>query len=198
MRLDQSDTATRLFDAVWRTAPTPALRAAGAFWAGHVAQRGGDRGRFAIWMRRATQEGGTFYSLIARRALGPAIGCVPGETIGNADLEALEATPQGRRAFALLQVGENLLAEAELRALWADTDRMACSIAHWSWPRARWASPSWLRRSSNEAWRDQMARVSRGCGLPAASWSIRRWSMRWSAANRISIPRQFRAPARAV
>ena len=57
-------------------------------------------------MRRAAQEGGTFYGLIARRALGPAIDCVPGETIGNADLDALVATPQGRRAFALLQVGE--------------------------------------------------------------------------------------------
>lgn len=123
VRLGQSDTATRLFDAAYRTAPTPALRAAGAFWAGHVAQRGGDRGRFAVWMRRAAQESGTFYGLIARRALGPAIDCVPSGTIGNADLEALEATPQGRRAFALLQVGENLLAEAELRALWGDTQR---------------------------------------------------------------------------
>ena len=74
-------------------------------------------------MRRAAQESGTFYGLIARRALGPAIDCVPSGTIGNADLEALEATPQGRRAFALLQVGENLLAEAELRALWGDTQR---------------------------------------------------------------------------
>ena len=45
----------------------------------------------------------------------------PRETIGNADLEALLATPQGRRAFALLQVGEKRLAEAELRALWVDT-----------------------------------------------------------------------------
>jgi soluble lytic murein transglycosylase-like protein len=44
-----------------------------------------------------------------------------GQTIGNADAEALLATPQGRRAFALLQVGERRLAEAELRALWLDT-----------------------------------------------------------------------------
>ena len=104
-----------------RTAPTPALRAAGAFWAGQVAQRGGDRGDFAVWMRRASLEGDTFYSLIARRALGPAVACVPSETLGNADMEALLATPQGRRAFALLQVGEKRLAEAELRALWTDT-----------------------------------------------------------------------------
>jgi peptidoglycan lytic transglycosylase len=72
-------------------------------------------------MRRAANEGDTFYGMIARRALGPAITCVAGETLGNADMEALLATPQGRRAFALLQVGEKQLAAAELRALWADT-----------------------------------------------------------------------------
>jgi soluble lytic murein transglycosylase len=123
VRLGQRDAASGLFDAAYHTASTPALRAAGAFWAGHVAQRGGDRGDFAVWMRRAALEGGTFYGLIARRALDPLIACIPGGTIGNADLEALQATPQGRRAFALLQVGEHPLAEAELRALWVDTSR---------------------------------------------------------------------------
>jgi soluble lytic murein transglycosylase-like protein len=42
-------------------------------------------------------------------------------TIGNADTDALLATPEGRRAFALLQVGEKAYAEAELRELWVDT-----------------------------------------------------------------------------
>ena len=136
------------FDAAYRAASTPALRAAGAFWAARVAQRGGDRGRFAVWMRRAALEGDTFYGLIARRALGPAVACAPRETIGNADLEALLATPQGRRAFALLQVGEKRLAEAELRALWADTaqdgvfDRSIVLAAR------RRALPSWPPRSS--------------------------------------------------
>ena len=120
LRLGQSDAAVS-FDAAYRTASTPALRAAGAFWAARVAQRGGDRGKFAVWMRRAALESDTFYGLIARRALGPAVDCAPRETLGNADLEALLATPQGRRAFALLQVGEKRLAEAELRTLWADT-----------------------------------------------------------------------------
>ena len=120
LRLGQ-DEAAALFDAAYQAASTRELRAAGAFWAGRVAQRTGDRGGFAVWMRRASLEGDTFYGLIARRALGPAVGCVPSETLGNADMEALMATPQGRRAFALLQVGEKRLAEAELRALWTDT-----------------------------------------------------------------------------
>jgi soluble lytic murein transglycosylase len=123
VRLAEMGTATALFDAAYRAAPTSALRAAGAFWAGRVAQRSGDRGRFAVWMRRAALEGDTFYGLIARRALGPTSPCGTGQTIGDADLEALLATPQGRRAFALLQVNEKRLAEAELRALWVDTSQ---------------------------------------------------------------------------
>ncbi len=120
LRLGEPD-ATAFFEAAYRTASTLAWRAAGAFWTARVAQREGDRGRFAAWMRRAAQDGDTFYGLIARRALGPAIACAPAETPGNADVDALMATPQGRRAFALLQVGEKRLAETELRALWMDT-----------------------------------------------------------------------------
>jgi peptidoglycan lytic transglycosylase len=123
VRQNQPDAASELFEAAYHSAGTSALRAAGAFWAAWVAQRAGDRGQFAVWMRRAALEGDAFYALIARRALGPAVACVSGETIGNADVEALLATAQGRRAFALLQVGEKRLAEAELRALWVDTAR---------------------------------------------------------------------------
>lgn len=120
-RLDHNDSATAFLDAAYRAAASSAVRAASAFWAGHVQQQLGNRGGFAVWMRRAALEGDAFYALIARRALGPALACVPGATIGNADIEALLDTPQGRRAFALLQVGEKRYAEAELRALWVDT-----------------------------------------------------------------------------
>jgi hypothetical protein len=121
LRLDQNDVAYGFFEAAYHDASPSALRAASAFWAGRVEQRQRDRGGFVLWMRRAALENDTFYAHIARRALGPSIGCVPGETIGNADVDALLATPQGRRAFALLQVGEKHHAEAEMRALWADT-----------------------------------------------------------------------------
>jgi soluble lytic murein transglycosylase-like protein len=123
LRLDQSGVASELFETAYRSADTPAQRAAAGFWLGRTAQRAGDRGRFAVWMRRAALEGDTFYALIARRALGPAMACMAGDTIGNADVEALLTTAQSRRAFALLQVGERQLAEAELRGLWVDTAR---------------------------------------------------------------------------
>jgi soluble lytic murein transglycosylase-like protein len=121
VRLTEPDLASTLFEAAYHAADKPGLRAASALWAAKVAQRAGDRGRFAIWMHRAAQEGDTFYALIARRALAPAMACMAGDTIGNADVEALLATAPGRRAFALLQVGERRLAEAELRSLWVDT-----------------------------------------------------------------------------
>lgn len=120
-RQEQGDIAVGFFDAAYHAASTAELRAASAFWAGRVEQHVSDRGSFAVWMRRAALEGDTFYALIARRALGPSPACVAGGTIGNADIDALLATPQGRRAFALLQVGEKRYAEGELRALWVDT-----------------------------------------------------------------------------
>ena len=122
-RLQQTETAYIFFDAAYQTASLSALRAASAFWAGRAEQRRGDRGAFSVWVRRAALESDTFYGRIARRALGPSLACLPAGTIGNADIDALLATPQGDRAFALLQVGAKRHAEAELRALWTDTAR---------------------------------------------------------------------------
>ncbi len=121
VRLGEAESATRFFDTAYHTAAGSPLRAASAFWAGRIAQRRGDRGSFATWMRRAALEGDTFYGLIARRALGLPVACVAGATVGNADVEALLDTPAGRRAFALLQVGEKQYSEMELRTLWVDT-----------------------------------------------------------------------------
>ncbi len=121
VRLKQPDVAAELFEAAYRAATSSALKAASAFWGARVGQHLEDRGRFAVWMHRAALEGDTFYALIARRSLGPGIACVAGGTIGNAEVDALAATAQGRRAFALLQVGERRLAEGELRSLWMDT-----------------------------------------------------------------------------
>ena len=71
-------------------------------------------------MRRAGEARRTFYGLLARRTLGLGTDLSPTrETLGSADTDALLATPQGLRAFALLQVGQPARAQAELRLLWA-------------------------------------------------------------------------------
>src|SRR5579883_1520958 len=84
IRLGQEELGAAFFDVAYHSAPTAALRSASAFWAGRIAQRRGDRGAFAVWMRRAALEGDTFYAMIARRALGPTAACLTGATIGNA------------------------------------------------------------------------------------------------------------------
>jgi soluble lytic murein transglycosylase len=124
-RLDELLAAKRLFEAAWHGADTPTLRAAAAFWTSRVAENEHDRGTRLFWLRRAATEQGTFYGPIARRALNPIAICLPPASatkgvVSNADVDALMATPAGRRGFALLQVGERTRAEAELRSLWFD------------------------------------------------------------------------------
>ena len=105
----------------------PGLRAAGAYWAGRAARRLGHPGAAARWFRQAAASGQSFYGLIARRALGwdPA-SMLAHATLTEADLDALDALPQGKLVFALLQVGQTARAEAALRLLWPalGTDRL--------------------------------------------------------------------------
>ena len=124
-RMNRPDLALPMFEAGWRAElSTSALRASAAFWAARAHLRVRDPAGYVPWMQRAAEERRTFYGMLALRTLGLDIGFGPGgrdtrETIGEADIEAVAATPQGMRAFALLQVGQDHRAEAELRRLWA-------------------------------------------------------------------------------
>ena len=123
-RLNKIPIARGFFEAAYHAGETAASRAAAAFWAARTAQFDPDRGVFAIWMRRAAERAGTFYAWIARRTLGPAPltpSCGPVATLGNADMDLLLADPAGKRAFALLEVGQKQRAEAEFRNLWLDS-----------------------------------------------------------------------------
>ncbi len=123
-RMNRPDLALPMFEAGWRAAlSTSALRATAAFWAARAHLRVRDPAGYVPWMQRAAAERRTFYGMLALRTLGLDIGFGPGgrdarETLGEADIEAIAATPQGMRAFALLQVGQDRRAEAELRRLW--------------------------------------------------------------------------------
>ena len=95
------------------------LRASAAFWASRAHRQVGDEDAAQAWMRRAAAEPHIFYGMMARHALGLEVAAPAASPIlAQADVDAIAATPQGRRAFALLQVGEPARAEAELRRLW--------------------------------------------------------------------------------
>ncbi len=94
------------------------LRAAGAYWAARAHLRDGHPDRWRAWMQRAAADPATLHGRLARHVLGIAVPTPVRLVLGEADLEAVAETPQGRRAFALLQVGEPARAEAELRSLW--------------------------------------------------------------------------------
>ena len=124
-RLNRTEHSQTLFEAAYNASlSSPGRRSAAAFWAARAALRGRNSVEYSPWMQRAAEQPRTFYGLLARRALGQAI-LTPEPTatwtLGQADLDAVAATPAGMRAFALLQIGQNGRAEAELRRLWADT-----------------------------------------------------------------------------
>jgi len=93
---------------------SPDDRAAASWWAARAAQRLGDADGNDAWLRTAAQEPASFYGLLAARALDPD---ERSDLLSQADLDAVAARGEGRRAFALLQVAQTARAEAELRCL---------------------------------------------------------------------------------
>jgi soluble lytic murein transglycosylase-like protein len=119
-RMDRLDVARAAFSA-GADAPitTPYLRSASAFWAARAAKRLHDAAGATDWLRRAAAQPLTFYGFLARRMLRLPTGIVPsGQLMSQADVDAIDATPQGKLAFGLLQIGQTDRAEAELRLLW--------------------------------------------------------------------------------
>lgn len=97
-----------------------ALRAAASFWAARSALRQDKQMIYLTWLRRAAASGSGFYATLAQRMLGQdgSGHDLDHQLLGLADLEAVASNPYGARAFALLQVGQNHLAEQELRYLY--------------------------------------------------------------------------------
>jgi soluble lytic murein transglycosylase len=122
-RSGHSDEARLLFEAASiATVASPSLRAAGSFWAARTHPRAEDSDSYKFWLLRAAEEPNTFYGLLASRALGvrvakPASPIKNRQLLGEADIEAVSATTEGQAAFALLQMGQSVRAEALLRRL---------------------------------------------------------------------------------
>ncbi len=87
-----------------------------AFWAARANLVGHKPGEVAPWLERAAAHPRTFYGLVATHILGGAPTFNWHKPALDAkQLNALMATPPGRRALALLQVGQGRRAGRELR-----------------------------------------------------------------------------------
>ncbi len=96
----------------------PGQIAAAAFWAARAHLVAGKHDRVSPYLVRAALHRTSFYGLLARRALGvdtPFNWAEP--RLSADDMGQIQAIPGGWRALALIQVGEPIRAEAELRRL---------------------------------------------------------------------------------
>ncbi len=112
---------------------TKGEHAAGAFWAARTALRLRQPTTYLSWLNRAAQSRTSFYGMLAGRLLGQGFDQFGSAgTLSEADVEAVDAQPEGKLAFALIQVGRAQEADAALRALWPSVQRnpaMAHAIA---------------------------------------------------------------------
>jgi len=118
-RLGDVETAAAQFRAMASNVTlAPWDASAAAYWAARAEDRLGHAGQAERWLDRAARYDRTFYGLIARRTLGRTSVFqwqVPSLTARH--LTAIADTKAGYRALALLQVGQDDLAEQELRRI---------------------------------------------------------------------------------
>jgi len=111
--------ALRRFEGLAHAAnQSPWTISAAAFWAARAELRSRHPEQFDQWLAVAAEHSRTFYGLLARRTLGvdSYLDFEP-EAFTELDAQILTGVPAGKRALALLQVGDTGRAEAELRTL---------------------------------------------------------------------------------
>ena len=126
-RLGDLETAATHFEAVAKTEYADDwLVSAGAFWAARTHLKLRRPAEMSRWLSIASRHGKTFYGLLAGAALGVEQSYDFGRpAIDGTLLARLEAKKAGRRALALLQIGQRDLAEQELLHFDAGDDPMA-------------------------------------------------------------------------
>lgn len=115
-RLGDFDRAARHFERVALSdRVNDWLGAGGAYWAARAHLRRRDPAEMSYWLSLAAEFPRTFYGLLAREALGLKTEFdFRSFQLTDAGLRQLAASPAGSRAVALLQIGQQPLAEEEL------------------------------------------------------------------------------------
>ncbi len=123
-RLKKFDVAARHFEVVAKHAgATPWFTAGGAFWAARAYLVNHQPEKVNPLLRNAAVHSRTFYGILARHILDqPTDFRWAAPPLGRETVKEILATPRGRRALALMQVGEDRRAERELRNLSAFAD----------------------------------------------------------------------------
>lgn len=117
------DRAARHFEALARMPQgEPWDIAAGAFWAARTHLRARRPDVYNFWLGQAAEYPRTFYGLLAARALGvdPGLNWSP-PAVADIEFDQLMRYPGAPRVFALLQIGQDRRAEAELRRVYAQS-----------------------------------------------------------------------------
>ena len=107
-------------------------KAAGAYWAGRARGELGESFNRQFWLLRAALHTNTFYGLIARRSLdAELVFDFDAKPLSDGAVELLTESDEGRRALALIEVGERDRAAAELLRVgsWADPERARALVA---------------------------------------------------------------------
>lgn len=118
-RLGKQEEAARYFEAAAMTKYMSGwMTSAAAFWSARAYLVSGQPAKVNDLLGRAAAYPRTFYGLLARKMLGlPSTFTWTTPDLEQPALDALAKSPAGRRALALLQVGENRRAERDMRGL---------------------------------------------------------------------------------
>ncbi len=114
-RQNDCTSAGTAFASVSQRAADAELRSAGFYWASRAAMACDRPEEVAADLKSAAQYDETFYGLLARQALGIEDTSMRGERFIAEDWRALERKPNVRVAAALIEIGENNLADEVLR-----------------------------------------------------------------------------------
>ncbi|MES2987257.1 MAG: lytic transglycosylase domain-containing protein [Pseudomonadota bacterium] len=114
-RQQDCERATVSFDRVSTRAADTELRSAGLYWGSRAEMACGHPERVSMKLRAASQYGETFYGLLAKQALAIEDRPGRGETFVAEDWKMLQRRPNVRVAAALVEIGENRLADEVIR-----------------------------------------------------------------------------------